>query len=471
VLDTFDVRTALLMGGLTHLITPLAVWAVLQARHNRETLALWSIGSALSGLGFCLIALRGLSPDWLSIGLANLAGYVGFAYRGQALLKEAGDHGTSRARTLWPYLAFIGFCLAWTVDERLRVTVNTSIMAAASVWLAHLALRVARMQDSRSARLLCYSLGLFGAGALLRALGLIFWSTPGQSVVFDRSPIFVVWITIGLIAGLYTNVGFIGIGFENARRRELQQTADLARQQLLREQAEQRSAELSQQLGREEEVLRLLAHEVRQPLHNAMAVLQGARSGLQQASDPVSVTERIRRAEQVIHQIVGTLDNTLAATALLASQLPVAKHDADIDMLVSMSIADLPLPAQARVHITRDTATRTAALDPSLMRLALRNLLANACTYTDGPVNLSLADQDDPLALVIEIRDDGPGIDVPMRSQLFEAGVRGRHGLPGQGLGLYVVRRVMELHGGSAQWQPNHPRGSVFRLVLPQGQD
>lgn len=459
------------MGGLTHLITPLAVWAVLKARHNRETLSLWSIGSALSGLGFCLIALRGLTPDWLSIGLANLASYVGFAYRGQALLKEAGDHSTTRLRTLWPYAAFAGFCVAWAVDERWRVTLNTAILAAASVWLAILSGQVARVQDSRSARLLCWALGLFGIGALVRSLGLIFWVTPGQSVVFDRSPIFMVWITIGLLAGLYTNVGFIGIGFENARRRELQQTADLARQQLLREQAEQHSAELSQQLGREEEVLRLLAHEVRQPLHNAMAVLQGARSGLQQASDPAAVNERIRRAEQVIHQIVGTLDNTLAATALLASQLPAAKHDADIDMLVSMSIADLPQAAQARVQITRETATRTAALDPSLMRLALRNLLANACTYTEGPVSLSLSDQDEPLALVIEIRDEGPGIEAAMQSQLFKAGVRGRHDLPGHGLGLYVVRRVMELHGGSVQWQPNHPRGSIFRLVLPQGRD
>jgi len=471
VLNTFDVRTALLMGGLTHLITPLAVWAVLKARHNRETLSLWSVGSALSGLGYCLIALRDLSPDWLSIGLANLVVYLGFAYRGRALLQEAGDYSTHRARTLWPYLAFLGFCLAWALDERTRVTVNTTIMAAASVWLAHLALQVARVQDSRSARLLCWTLGLFGMGALIRAVGLVFWATPGQSVVFDQSPVFIVWITIGLVAGLYTNVGFIGIGLESARRRELQQTTDLTRQQLLREQAEQHSAELSQQLGREEEVLRLLAHEVRQPLHNAMAVLQGARSGLQQASDPVTVTERIRRAEQVIHQIVGTLDNTLAATALLASQLPVAKHDADIDMLVSMSIADLPQPAQARIHITRETATRTAALDPSLMRLALRNLLANACTYTDGPVRLCLADQDEPLALVIEIRDEGPGIDAAMKAQLFEAGVRGGHGLPGHGLGLYVVRRVMELHGGSVQWRPNQPRGSVFRLVLPQGQD
>lgn len=471
MIDAFDVRTALLMGGLTHLITPLAVWAVLRARHNRRSLALWSIGSALSGLGFCLIAMRDFAADWLSIGVANLVVYIGVSYRGRALLLEAGD-AIQRVHTRWPYAAFLCFCASWAANEQARVTVNTAILGIATLWTAYLSMRVARAQDSRSAGFLSWALGIFGAGALVRATVLLIATPPtGHSVVFDRSAVFLVWITMGLITGLYTNVGFIGIGFESARRRELQQTAALARQQLLREQAEQHTVELTQRLGREEEVLRLLAHEVRQPLHNAMAVLQGARSGLQQATDPQTVTQRIHRAEQVIHQIVGTLDNTLAATALLASQLPVAKHDADIDMLVSMSIADLPQTAQARVHISRETGTRTAALDPSLMRLALRNLLANACTYTEGPVRLHLSDQDDPLALVIEVRDEGAGIEPAMRAHLFDAGARGQHGLPGHGLGLYVVRRVMELHGGSVQWLPNRPQGTTFRLVLPQGQD
>lgn len=468
---SFDVRTALLMGGLTHLITPLAVWAVLQARHNRRSLAFWSVGSALSGLGYCLIALRGMSPDWLSIGFANLISYVGFAYRGRALLLEVSDQPRGRLSHHWPYLAFAAFCLAWTVDERWRVTVNTAVLGGASLWLAVLSFRVAHVQDSRSASLLGWSQGLFGIGALVRSVGLVFWPPVGNSVVFDPSPLFAAWITVGLVAGLYTNVGFIGIGVDSVRRRELQQAADLARHQLLREQAEQHSAALSEQLGREEEVLRLLAHEVRQPLHNAMAVLQGARSGLQQATDPATVNARIRRAERVIHEIVGTLDNTLAATALLASQLPAARHDADIDMLVSMSIADLPPAAQARIRVTRETTTRTASLDPSLMRLALRNLLANACTYAeaDSPVDLVIRDQDEPLALVIDIGDQGPGIDGPLQTRLFEAGSRGGHGLPGHGLGLYVVRRVMELHGGSVQWLPNQPRGSIFRLLIPQG--
>lgn len=467
----FDVRTALLMGGFTFLLMPLAIFAVLYARHDRRTLWLWNGGSLLSGAALVLIGLRDHIPDTVSIGVANLFICFGYSLRGVALQREAGAPHMHRASLLWPLPVFALFCVAWALGPQARLTANAGINALASAWLAWLAFDVARRHHSRSAQLLGAAFAVFGCGAALRAAGLML--TPTPETVFGMSSAYLPWIGAGSMAGLFSNVGFLGIAVENARASELRQAADLARQQLLREQAEQQAVQLSLQLGREEEVLQLLAHEVRQPLHNAMAALQGARSVLQHTRNPATATGRIQRAEQVIHQIVGTLDNTLAATALLARQQPAARHDADIDMLVSMSIADLPATEQPRIEVARQTATRTASLDPSLMRLALRNLLANACTYAqDGSrVKLSIADQDQPLALVIEVADSGPGIDLPLQARLFEAGSRGHHGLPGHGLGLYVVNRVMELHGGIAQWRPNQQRGSVFRLAIPQGQD
>ena len=56
--------------------------------------------------------------------------------------------------------------------------------------------------------------------------------------------------------------------------------------------------------------------------------------------------------------------------------------------------------------------------------------------------------------MVAGVTPDGPPLALPPR---------GSHGLPGHGIGLHVVRRVMELHGGSVDVRPNTPRGSVFR--------
>ncbi|WP_374679221.1 sensor histidine kinase, partial [Piscinibacter sp.] len=99
-------------------------------------------------------------------------------------------------------------------------------------------------------------------------------------------------------------------------------------------------------------------------------------------------------------------------------------------------------------------------------------VLGNALAYSPAgsEVVLRVVDSDEPLALVFEIADRGPGIPAELMPRLFERGARGSHGVPGHGIGLHVVRRVMELHGGSVDVQPNTPQGAVFRLWLPQGQ-
>jgi len=124
------------------------------------------------------------------------------------------------------------------------------------------------------------------------------------------------------------------------------------------------------------------------------------------------------------------------------------------------------------VRVERISPTRTASMDIGLMRLALRNVLGNALAYSppDSEVVLRVVDSDEPLALVFEVADLGPGIPDELRPRLFERGARGSHGVPGHGIGLHVVRRVMELHGGSVELRPHTPQGTVFRLWLPQGQ-
>jgi PAS domain S-box-containing protein len=254
------------------------------------------------------------------------------------------------------------------------------------------------------------------------------------------------------------------------RQAEAERAAALLREQGLRGAAERQAQELRELLEQREEFVRVLAHEVRQPLNNASAALQSALAGLPAEG---GAAERIVRAQGVIRQIVASLDNTLAATALLASsQSSLDSRDADVGALIELSLGDLDGSRRSRVRVERLSPTRTASMDIGLMRLALRNVLGNALAYSppDSEVVLRLADSDEPLALVFEVADLGPGIPPELRSRLFERGTRGSHGLPGHGIGLHVVRRVLELHGGSVDVRPNQPRGTVFRLWLPQGQ-
>jgi PAS domain S-box-containing protein len=250
---------------------------------------------------------------------------------------------------------------------------------------------------------------------------------------------------------------------------ELRRRAELAHEQQMRRQTERHVQELDQLLRERSEMLDVLAHEVRQPLNNASAALQSATASLAGRGE-TQVQERLMRAQAVLGQVLAGVDNTLAAASLLAGVGRIARLDTDIDTLIAVSIADLPRDQRDRVVVRRHTATRTAMMDMSLMRLALRNLMSNSLKYAPGfsPVTLHVMDFDEPAVLQFEVADAGPGIPRELLPRLFTRGARGG-AESAHGLGLYIVRRVMDLHGGGAALLRTGSLGTVMRLTLPQG--
>jgi PAS domain S-box-containing protein len=247
----------------------------------------------------------------------------------------------------------------------------------------------------------------------------------------------------------------------------------LQEEQQLRIRSERHARELDRLLQERNEMLDVLAHEVRQPLNNASAALQSASATLLEMGEGVAST-RLGRAQSVMSRVLASIDNTLAVASLLARPGAVQAIDTDIEMLVAVTIADLPEEQRPRVSIQKVTTTRTASMDMNLMRLALRNLLTNALKYSHhgSPVTVRLADSDHPLALIIEVTNSGPAIDRLLVPHLFERGphrAKGTgHPMQGLGLGLYIVRRVMELHGSQVELVRNLDANVTMRLVLRQ---
>ena len=204
--------------------------------------------------------------------------------------------------------------------------------------------------------------------------------------------------------------------------------------------------------------------------------MQSAALTLDALSERVA-TPRLARARAVLAQVLASIDNTLAVAALLGGAQPIERADTDIDALLSVAIADVPQPQRQRIAVQRHTPARTASMDMGLMRLALRNLLNNALQHSpaDTPVWLHLRDSDEPLALLIDVEDAGSGLPAELLPRLFERNIhrsqaRVRSG-QGMGLGLYIVGRVMALHGGAVQLQANGPQGVTMRLVVSQSHD
>jgi signal transduction histidine kinase len=311
---------------------------------------------------------------------------------------------------------------------------------------------------------------LMSLGLIIRGLSYLFGLN--TTAAFTPDPLFLLTLFLTLFAAVAGNIGFMGLALDQARATAREQRAALQalrdNQMALDGAARTREAVASERAR----TTRLLAHEVRQPLHNAAVALQSAVGTLSRSREPAEAARAIEQAQSVIRRVSATLDNTVAATALLTSEGRISTADADLQVLIDLCLGDLPPEARPRVQVDYRADARSVRLEPTLARLAVRNLLANATLYTpaDSPVILRVLDSDDPLALVIEVIDEGPGIPDALRERIFDEGVRGQQAtVPGYGLGLHVVKRVAKLHGGRIEWAPNQPKGSIFRLTLPQG--
>lgn len=269
---------------------------------------------------------------------------------------------------------------------------------------------------------------------------------------------------------------------EEALTRELERSRELASERAIRRRAEDESESLrrllderEQMLGEREELLRLLAHEVRQPLNNASAALASAAAAIASSgTHPAPVVHApLERAQHVLDHVIGTLNNALAAATLLSSGTLGLLAETDLDTLVELIVHDIGADERARVVVEVMSELRTVQLQPMMMRLALCNLLVNALAYSPpgSPVRLRISDAEEPPALCLEVIDEGAGIPPELQPTVFDKGTRGNNARPGTGagLGLYIVRKVVELHHGRIELLPNATHGTIVRLCIPQG--
>jgi signal transduction histidine kinase len=124
----------------------------------------------------------------------------------------------------------------------------------------------------------------------------------------------------------------------------------------------------------------------------------------------------------------------------------------------------------SRLRIEDECQVGEIVCDVELLRVALRNLLANALRHspTGLPVHLITRGAVND-CVVFEVKDAGSGIPADEIPRLFQKYFRGRGSLekPGAGLGLYLVERIAGLHGGTVNVDSTPGKGSSFKLSIP----
>lgn len=217
-------------------------------------------------------------------------------------------------------------------------------------------------------------------------------------------------------------------------------------------------------------ILDALAHEFKTPL----ATILAAAGALREAGS--LGPEHLEMAETVESEAarLGRLTSRLIRTARLErEEVKPWMELVDITSVVDDALQQYAkLSPRRSISVLKQGGSTEVLADPELLRLALSQLVDNACKYSppDSPVSLSVIRQNGH----VEIRVLSSGAPIPAveKSRIFDRfyrGAEGRRLAHGTGLGLYVARKIALAHGGSLELDGNQPdhQGAIFRLSIP----
>jgi ligand-binding sensor domain-containing protein/signal transduction histidine kinase len=315
------------------------------------------------------------------------------------------------------------------------------------------------------------------------------WNEKGDALEITVRPFF--WqtgwflglavIALGAAAGLVYNLRVSSL---RAHRRELEaqveeRTRDLvaetARSEAARAEAERARAEAEQQKEIAEEadrfkseILGIAAHDLKTPLQTIIGY------GDLMAEQPGSAREYAGFTGQAARRMVDIINRLLESDAVERGRLPVTPDTVDVGRLAIAMAGTLQPQADAKFQRIRTSVADDCLVDgdETWLRQVLENLLGNAIKYSPQKRAVFLNVQRADSKVVIEVRDEGPGLTDADKTKLFgkfqRLSARPTGGETSTGLGLSIVKQLVELHSGRVWAESEGPgTGSRFYVELP----
>ncbi len=257
------------------------------------------------------------------------------------------------------------------------------------------------------------------------------------------------------------------VGAARARRkaeRELEET--LARERDARTAAEKANRS-------KDEFLAMLGHELRNPMSaigNAIAVIEAQPRKEEPSATETKARRVIRR--QVDH-LARLVDDLLDVARVVSGKVILELGTVDLAECVRHSIASLTAAGYLESHsVHLDLEPAWVRADATRFEQVINNLVVNAAKYTPKGGHIAIVTRTEDGRASLQVSDDGVGIPSELLPEVFGLFTQGEQALDraqgGLGIGLTLVRRLVEMHGGEVSaTSPGANRGSVFTVDLP----
>lgn len=262
--------------------------------------------------------------------------------------------------------------------------------------------------------------------------------------------------------------GLVGVATDITERNQAQQKLEqlLADEHRLRAEAEQANRA-------KDEFLAIVSHELRSPLN----ALKGWSHVLSSSGnpDPVLVHRAVRAIKRNVEQQTRLIDDLLDTSRIVSGKLTLERHPVDLVDVVRAALDQTQQTALAKkIDIRFDTEepVLTVVGDPGRLQQVVINLLSNALKFTadEGQIEIGLRRNGEHIQL--SVSDNGIGIDPDFLPHVFDRFSQADSSTTrrywGLGIGLALVRHLVELHGGTVSAaSPGAAQGSTFTVELP----
>ncbi len=365
-------------------------------------------------------------------------------------------------------------------DCRNRSMFNAGFSMSILLWCAVLAGWVNQYEHGMITE---YILAIFGIAAA-------FYFSPIASFVLLGTAQIVFMITLAVVLpepnknAHYTNsVILVIIGWFLARTSFIQQARVITDATIIEEQAhrlENTNIELTEQneelasLNHDmQELLGIAAHDLKNPLAAIVLSMDIVEHSLGNA-EAVSIPERLQRVRELALRMSAIINNVLGSNAIETGKMVLRPEVLAIEQLVAQVVDGYAEPA-ARKNITLvlepAPPDATAFADANALTEILDNLVSNAVKYSPLGYSVWVSISSDGTSTLIRVKDEGPGFTDDDKQKLFSKFTRlsaqptgGEHST---GLGLSIVKKMVEVMNGRIWCESEHGNGATFVVEIP----
>jgi PAS domain S-box-containing protein len=238
-----------------------------------------------------------------------------------------------------------------------------------------------------------------------------------------------------------------------------------------RDNTDRRAAEqqMREALKMKSDFVSFVTHQLRTPLSGIKWMLELARD----AQEPDEVDSYVQDARESADRLISLVNDLLDVSRLESGKLQVSLELVDVPALTKSVLDDVAMLVREKGHqlVVDISPVPEIVADRQLLRQVILNLVSNAIKYTPakGRIDVRIAQED--RSLNWSIRDSGIGISKASQARLFEKFYRAENALTidteGTGLGLYLVRLIVERFGGQVMCDSQEGCGTTFSVTLP----